>query len=65
MVGRPGVAAGALSLHLGRGLTLSQGQLQGNPCLIHTRLDGEHVLIGGASAWCGRTSQVQMQISAS
>jgi PhzF family phenazine biosynthesis protein len=43
-----GVAAGALTLHLGRGLRLRQGEQLGRPCLIVTRLEGDRVLVGGA-----------------
>lgn len=42
-----GVAAGALSLALGRGLTLRQGRATGRACLIRTALEGEAVLVGG------------------
>lgn len=42
-----GVAAGALSVLLGHGLTLRQGRATGRDCLIHTRFDGESVLVGG------------------
>lgn len=45
-----GVAAGALTVHLGAGLTLYQGAGLGQPCRILTRLaGGEHILIGGAA----------------
>ena len=43
-----GVAAGALTLHLGRGLRLRQGEQLGRPCLIVTRLEDDRVLVGGA-----------------
>jgi PhzF family phenazine biosynthesis protein len=39
-----GVAAGALTALLGRGIGLHQG---GGRCLIHTRVDGDAILIGG------------------
>lgn len=39
-----GVAAGALTALLGRGISLYQG---GQRCLIRTRLDGEAILVGG------------------
>lgn len=44
-----GVAAAALTLHLGRGLTLFQGAALGQPCRLDTQLtaDGD-VLLGGA-----------------
>ncbi|MES2295835.1 MAG: PhzF family phenazine biosynthesis protein [Pseudomonadota bacterium] len=42
-----GVAAGALSLHLGRALTLYQGSAQ--PCVMHTSVEGDSVLVGGAT----------------
>ena len=43
-----GVAAGALSAHLGHGLTLYQGRATGNDCRIVTRIDGSDILVGGA-----------------
>jgi PhzF family phenazine biosynthesis protein len=43
-----GVAAGALSVHLGRGLRLFQGAALGQPCLIVTRREDGRVLVGGA-----------------
>ena len=42
-----GVAAGALTVALGHGLTLRQGRATGRDCVIRTRLDGETVLVGG------------------
>jgi len=42
-----GVAAGALTLALGHGLTLRQGRATGRNCLIRTALEGEAVLVGG------------------
>ncbi|MCE3264604.1 MAG: hypothetical protein K0R43_3683 [Pseudoduganella sp.] len=44
-----GVAAGALSLHLGRSLDLYQGAALGQPCLLRTRLDGSRIQLGGAA----------------
>ena len=45
-----GVAAGALAVLLGAGLTLYQGAGLGRPCRLHTRAGGgEHILIGGAA----------------
>lgn len=44
-----GVAAGALTVHLGRSLDLYQGGHLGQPCLLRTRLDGRQILIGGAA----------------
>lgn len=44
-----GVAAGALTVHLGRAITLHQGANLGQPCMLRTELDGEHILIGGAA----------------
>ena len=44
-----GVAAGALTVHLGRAVTLHQGANLGQPCVLRTELDGEHTLIGGAA----------------
>lgn len=43
-----GVAAGALSAWLGRGLTLLQGHALGNPCRIVTSIDGHDIFVGGA-----------------
>jgi PhzF family phenazine biosynthesis protein len=48
-----GVAAGALSAWLGRGLTLYQGEQLGNPCRIVTRIEGEEIFIGGATHSAG------------
>jgi len=42
-----GVAAGALSVALGHGLSLLQGQATGRACLIRTLVDGDVVQIGG------------------
>lgn len=42
-----GVAAGALTALLGRAIRLHQG---GGRCLIHTRIDGDTILIGGRAA---------------
>lgn len=42
-----GVAAGALTVLLGRGLHLRQGHATGRDCLIRTRLDEGAVLVGG------------------
>ncbi len=44
-----GVAAGALSVLLGQGLTLLQGAATGKHCVITTRVDGDGVLVGGAT----------------
>ncbi|SFG30911.1 phenazine biosynthesis protein PhzF family [Duganella sp. CF458] len=46
-----GVAAGALTVHLGRSLELYQGAQLGQPCLLRTGLDGGQVLIGGAAEY--------------
>jgi PhzF family phenazine biosynthesis protein len=51
-----GVAAGALSVALGQGLTLRQGRATGRDCLIHTRFDGAALLVGGAAEPAGSTS---------
>lgn len=45
-----GVAAGALTIALGHGLTLHQGRATGRNCVIRTALEGEAVLVGGRSA---------------
>jgi PhzF family phenazine biosynthesis protein len=42
-----GVAAGALTALLGRGLVLRQGQATGRDCLIRTRVEGTAILVGG------------------
>ena len=42
-----GVAAGALTLALGHGLTLRQGRATGRNCLIRTALEDDAVLVGG------------------
>ena len=42
-----GVAAGALSVALGHGVELRQGQATGRACLIRTMVDGDLVRIGG------------------
>jgi PhzF family phenazine biosynthesis protein len=42
-----GVAAGALTAVLGRGITLRQGKATGRDCVIRTRVDGEAILVGG------------------
>lgn len=44
-----GVAAAALTLHLGHGIELHQGANRGQPCLLRTALQGETVLVGGAA----------------
>jgi predicted PhzF superfamily epimerase YddE/YHI9 len=44
-----GVAAGALSASLGRGLTMLQGRTLGNPCRILARTDGATIHVGGAT----------------
>ena len=44
-----GVAAGALSAWLGRGVVMLQGAMLGNPCRIITRVDGQDIYIGGAT----------------
>ncbi|WP_460826740.1 PhzF family phenazine biosynthesis protein, partial [Massilia terrae] len=42
-----GVAAGALTVLLGHGLTLQQGRATGRDCLIRTRIEHGAILIGG------------------
>lgn len=42
-----GVAAGALTVHLGHALTVYQGANLGQPCVLQTQWRGEQVLIGG------------------
>lgn len=46
-----GVAAGALSVALQRGLVLRQGKTTGRDCLIRTRLDGDALLVGGSAEY--------------
>jgi PhzF family phenazine biosynthesis protein len=43
-----GVAAGALTVLLGRGIVLRQGRATGDDCLIRTRVDGGAICVGGA-----------------
>lgn len=45
--GATGVAAAALTVHLGHGLRLHQGRASGRSCLLHTRIDGATILVGG------------------
>lgn len=45
--GATGVAAGALTVLLGHGITLRQGAATGRDCLIRTRIDPGGILIGG------------------
>jgi PhzF family phenazine biosynthesis protein len=42
-----GVAAGALTVLLGQGLTLRQGRATGRDCLIRTAIEGDAVRVGG------------------
>jgi PhzF family phenazine biosynthesis protein len=42
-----GVAAGALTVLLGAGLTLRQGRATGRDCLMRTAIEGNAVLVGG------------------
>ena len=42
-----GVAAGALTALLGHGLLLRQGRARGSDCVIHTKREGDAVLVGG------------------
>ncbi|MFL6673055.1 MAG: PhzF family phenazine biosynthesis protein [Massilia sp.] len=42
-----GVAAGALTAALGRGISLRQGKATGRACLIRTQVDGDAILVGG------------------
>ena len=49
-----GVAAGALSVALGHGITLRQGAAGGRACLRRTALEGEAVLVGGRVEHAGR-----------
>ncbi|AVR98060.1 PhzF family phenazine biosynthesis protein [Pseudoduganella armeniaca] len=44
-----GVAAGALTVLLGRSLQVYQGANVGQPCLIRTVWDGDRLLVGGAA----------------
>jgi PhzF family phenazine biosynthesis protein len=47
--GATGVAAGALAVALGRGLTVRQGRATGRDCLIRARVEDGAVLVGGAA----------------
>jgi len=42
-----GVAAGALTVLLGRDITLLQGRAAGRACLMRTRIDATGILVGG------------------
>jgi PhzF family phenazine biosynthesis protein len=42
-----GVAAGALTVLLGRALIVRQGRATGHDCLIRTRIEGDAILVGG------------------
>ena len=44
-----GVAAGALSAWLGRGVVLRQGAAMGNACRIVNRVSGNEIYVGGAT----------------
>jgi PhzF family phenazine biosynthesis protein len=44
-----GVAAGALSVALGRSLVLHQGRATGRDCLIRTQVDGDAIRVGGTA----------------
>lgn len=46
-----GVAAGALTVHLGHSLELYQGANVGQPCLLRTQVAGDRILIGGAAEY--------------
>lgn len=45
-----GVAAGALTLHLGRGILLYQGANLGQPCLLRTEMAAGTILVGGLTS---------------
>jgi PhzF family phenazine biosynthesis protein len=45
-----GVAAGALTVLLGHGITLLQGHVTGSDCLIRTRIDNSTILVGGTAS---------------
>jgi predicted PhzF superfamily epimerase YddE/YHI9 len=47
--GATGVAAGALAVALGHGLTLRQGRATGRDCLIRAQVEDGAVLVGGAA----------------
>ena len=44
-----GVAAGALSAWLGRGIIMRQGAAMANPCRILTSVSGNDIYVGGAT----------------
>ncbi|CAH0227272.1 putative isomerase YddE [Massilia sp. Bi118] len=47
--GATGVAAGALAVALGHGLTVRQGRATGHDCLIKARVEDDAILVGGAA----------------
>jgi PhzF family phenazine biosynthesis protein len=47
--GATGVAAGALAVALGHGLTVRQGHATGRDCLIRARVEADAILVGGAA----------------
>lgn len=53
-----GVAAGALTVLLGRSLRIHQGDNVGKPCLLKTVLEGKTLLIGGAVAYARRDGKL-------
>lgn len=42
-----GVAAGALTALLGHGIILQQGRTTGSACMLHTRVHGRDIFVGG------------------
>jgi PhzF family phenazine biosynthesis protein len=44
-----GVAAGALAVALGHGLTVRQGRATGRDCLVRARVEDGAILVGGAA----------------
>jgi PhzF family phenazine biosynthesis protein len=51
-----GVAAGALTVHLGCAIELYQGTHLGQPCRLRTRLEGDAIWIGGAAEYSAADS---------
>lgn len=45
-----GVAAGALTVLLGHGISLLQGRATGRDCLVRTRVEGDSILVGGTAS---------------
>jgi PhzF family phenazine biosynthesis protein len=57
-----GVAAGALTVVLGRGIALRQGKATGQACLIRTRIEGDAVLVGGRAEQGGSKAEARLKV---